>query len=119
MTRFLLTADWHQFIPKWDQLVAATIQERPHFFLIASDLLPKTTPAAQRQFFREMRRHLTRMKAEAGARVLLYLGNDDAHPLEPLLDELQAEGLCVNLNDRVHREAGFVFCGIGVEPSVS
>jgi len=43
MTRFLLTADLHQFIPKWEQLVAATIQERPHFVLIAGDLLPKTT----------------------------------------------------------------------------
>jgi len=112
MTRFLLTADLHQFIPKWEQLVEATLRERPDFVLIAGDLLPKTTHAAQREFFSEMRRHLTRMKDEAGARVLLYLGNDDAHPLESRLDELQAEGLCVNLNDRVHREAGFVFCGM-------
>lgn len=112
MTRFLLTADLHQFIPKWEQLVEATLRERPDFLLIAGDLLPKTTHAAQREFFPEMRRHLTRMKDEAGTRVLLYLGNDDGHPLEPLLDELQTDGLCVNLNDRVHREAGFVFCGM-------
>lgn len=112
MTRFLLTANLHQFIPKWEQLVAAAFRERPHFLLIAGDLLPKTTPAAQRQFFREMRRHLNLMKNETGTRVLPYLGNDDAHPFEPLLDELQSEGLCVNLNDRVHREAGFVFCGM-------
>lgn len=112
MTRFLLTADLHQFIPKWKQLVEAAVQERAHFILIAGDLLPKTTHAEQRRFFPEMRRHLTRMRDEAGARVLLYLGNDDAHPLESLLDELQAEELCVNLNDRVHREGGFVFCGM-------
>lgn len=112
MTRFLLTADLHQFIPKWEQLVAAALRERPHFLLIAGDLLPKTTHAAQRQFFREMRRHLNRMKEKAGALVLLYLGNDDAHPLESLLDALESEGLCVNLNDRVHREVGFTFCGM-------
>lgn len=52
------------------------------------------------------------MKDVVGTRVLLYLGNDDAHPLETLLDELRSEGLCGNLNDRVHREAGFVFCGM-------
>jgi Icc-related predicted phosphoesterase len=44
--------------------------------------------------------------------VLTYLGNDDAHVLEPLLDQVQAEGLCINLNGLVHREEGFVFCGM-------
>ena len=71
MTRFLLTADLHQFIPKWEQLVEATLRERPDFLLIAGDLLPKTTHAAQREFFPEMRRYLTRMKDEAGTRGLL------------------------------------------------
>jgi len=83
MTRFLLTADLHQFIPKWEQLVEATFQERPDFVLIAGELLPKTPKtayAAQREFFSEMRRHLIRMKNEAGSRVLLYLDNDDDHP---------------------------------------
>ena len=40
------------------------------------------------------------------------LRNDDFHPLEPLLDDLADSGLCVNLNEKVHREAGFVFCGM-------
>lgn len=40
------------------------------------------------------------------------LGNDDFHILEPLLDELEAGGLCLNLKERVHREEGLVFCGM-------
>jgi len=44
--------------------------------------------------------------------LLTYLGNDDAHVLEPLLDELEAEGLCINLNGRIHREDGLIFCGM-------
>lgn len=44
----------------------------------------------QAQFFPWLRECLTGMRDEAGARVLLYLSNDDAHYLEPLLDDLQA-----------------------------
>lgn len=42
----------------------------------------------------------------------MYLANDDGHFLEPDVDELAADGLCVNLNQRVHRENGLVFCGM-------
>ena len=49
---------------------------------------------------------------KAGATVLLMMGNDDFHPLEPMLDELATRGLCVNMNARVHREADFTFCGV-------
>jgi len=52
------------------------------------------------------------MKDAPPVTVLLLFGNDDHHILEPLLDALAAEGLCVNLNGRVHREAGLVFGGM-------
>jgi hypothetical protein len=32
--------------------------------------------------------------------------------LEPLLDQLEAEGLCVNLNGHIHREDVLVFWGM-------
>jgi Icc-related predicted phosphoesterase len=44
--------------------------------------------------------------------ILTSFGNDDFHPLEPLLDDLAAKGLCVNLNGEVHRDDGLVFCGM-------
>jgi len=81
--------------------------------LIAGDLLPKDGGhKAQRQFFRTLRRHLQRMKRVTSLNVYVYLGNDDYHILEPLLDGLEREGLCINLNGRVHREDGLVFCGM-------
>ena len=111
-TTFLLTADLHQYIPKWTQLMDAVQRDRPQFVLIAGDLLPKTGGfKGQRDFFPKLALHLQTMR-EAGATVLLMLGNDDLHPLEPMLDELAARGLCVNMNGRVHREGGFTFCGV-------
>jgi Icc-related predicted phosphoesterase len=44
--------------------------------------------------------------------ILTFFGNDDFHPLEPLLDDLAAKGLSVNLNGKVHREDRLVFCGM-------
>lgn len=61
MARFLLTADLHQFIPKWEQLVAATLQERPHFLLIAGDLLPKTTHIEANQPLFRLSGHATNL----------------------------------------------------------
>jgi Icc-related predicted phosphoesterase len=113
MTKLLLTTDLHQHIPKWPALVKAASQERPDFVLIAGDLLPKDDGfEGQRNFFTDLRRHFAAIKSDTGARVLTFLGNDDLHVLEPRLDELAAAGLCVNLNGRVHREAGLVFCGM-------
>jgi len=111
--KMILTSDLHQMIGKWDDLVNLVQLERPRFVLIAGDLLPKDGGHnAQKQFFRTLRRHLQRMKEATPLTVLLYLGNDDHHILEPLLDRLERQGLCVNLNGRVHREEGLVFCGM-------
>lgn len=111
-TAFLLTSDIHQHIPKWKQLVAVVQRDAPRFVLIAGDLLPKSGGfKGQRDFFPKLALHLGEMR-KAGASVLLMMGNDDFHPLEPLLEELAARGLCVNMNGRVHREAGFTFCGL-------
>jgi Icc-related predicted phosphoesterase len=109
----LLTSDLHQMIGKWDDLVRAVEIERPRFVLIAGDLLPKDGGhEAQREFFPKLRNHLQRMKEAASLTVFLYFGNDDHHVLEPRLDALVKEGLCVNLNGPVHREEGWVFCGM-------
>ena len=110
--KLILTSDLHQRIEKWPMLVAAVRAEKPRFVLIAGDLLPKTTFADQKAFFKELRRLFHEMKRSGPLTALTYLGNDDAHVLEPLLDELEHEGLCINLNGRVHREAGLVFCGM-------
>ncbi len=64
----------------------------------------------QRRFFPELRRLLTSLRDET--RVLLYLSNDDGHFLEPLVNELETAGLCVNMNQRVYRADGLVFCGM-------
>jgi Icc-related predicted phosphoesterase len=109
----ILTSDLHQRIGKWDDVVKLVELERPRFVLIAGDLLPKEGGhKAQKQFFRPLRRHLQRMKESTSLTVFLYLGNDDHHILEPLLDDLESQELCVNLNGRVHREEGLVFCGM-------
>jgi len=111
--KFLVTGDLHQWIEKWEELVKVVGKEKPRFVLIAGDLLPKTGGyTAQRDFFPELSRYCREMKRRDPVTVLTYLGNDDFHVLEPLLDQLEAEGLCVNLNGRIHREAGLIFCGM-------
>ena len=110
--KLLLTNDIHQFIAKWEQLSSIVEEEEPDFVLIAGDLFPKTGGfKGQRDFFPCFRRNLAKMR-DAESRVLLMMGNDDFLPLEPMVDELAAEGLCVNMNGRVHREKGLTFCGV-------
>ena len=111
--KLILTSDLHQRIEKWQDLVDAVRKEQPRFVLIAGDLLPKVASVnGQKKFFARMRGYFQAMRQAGPVTSLTYLGNDDAHILEPLLDELAAEGLCVNLNGRVHREEGLVFCGM-------
>src|SRR5438128_4201065 len=113
MMKMILTSDLHQMIGKWDDLVSLVQLERPRFVLIAGDLLPKDGgQEAQKGFFPKMSRHLRRMKEATSLTVFLYFGNDDHHILEPRLDTLESEGLCLNLNGRVHREEGLLFCGM-------
>jgi Icc-related predicted phosphoesterase len=111
--RLIVCSDLHQWIPKWEELVQAVRKEKPRFVLIAGDLLPKLGGhESQQNFFSKLRRFCQEMKRQSPVTVLTYLGNDDSHILEPLLDQLAAEGLCINLNGRVHREEGLVFCGM-------
>ena len=113
MDRLLIATDLHQHPAKWELLVEATLRERPDTVLIPGDILPKHGGFdGQRRFFPRLRRLLTVMRDQTGACVLLYLSNDDAHFLEPLVDDLESEKLCVNLNQRVHRQTGLVFCGM-------
>jgi hypothetical protein len=61
-------------------------------------LLPKDGGhKAQKEFFPKLKRHLQRMNEVASLNVYLYLGNDDHHILESLLDGLERKGLCFNL----------------------
>ncbi|MCI0541084.1 MAG: metallophosphoesterase [Verrucomicrobiales bacterium] len=110
--KLLLTSDLHQWIEKWVDLVELIEREQPRFVLIAGDLLPKEGHLKQKDFFSVLRRHLQRMRKVGPVTVLTYLGNDDHHILEPLLDALEKDGFCINLNGRVHREEGLVFCGM-------
>lgn len=112
-TRFIITSDLHQRIGKWRDLVRIVKQEQPRFVLIAGDLLPKDGGFdGQRKFFPLLADYLAAMRGSGETTILTFMGNDDFHPLESLLDDLAAKALCVNLNGRVHREAGFVFCGM-------
>jgi hypothetical protein len=52
-----------------------------------------------------MGRCLQAIKQAGPVTVLTFLGDDDAHTLEPRLGELAAKGLCVNLNGQYYREA--------------
>ena len=111
--KLILTSDLNQRIEKWGDLVSAVRADKPRFVLIAGNLLPKLDSFKGRKaFFAEMGQHFRAMKAAGPVTVLTYLGNDDAHVLEPQLAKLEAAGLCVNLNGRVHREEGLVFCGM-------
>jgi Icc-related predicted phosphoesterase len=111
--KILITSDLHQWIPKWKDLVKVAGREKPRFILIAGDLLPKTEDCAvQKKFFSEMGAYFREMKRGTPVTVLTYMGNDDFHILEPLLDKLEAKGLCINLNGRIHREEDLVFCGM-------
>ena len=88
--KILVTSDLHQWIPKWKDLVKVVSREKPRFILIAGDLLPKTDDCAvQKKFFSEMGTYFREMKRSASATVLTYMGNDDFHILEPLLDKLE------------------------------
>ena len=111
--KLLITSDLHQHSEKWNLLVKAAIREQPSAILIAGDLLPKQRGIpAQSRFFPELRSLLTVLRDQLGARVLLFLSNDDGHFLEPLVDNLEADGLCVNMNQRLYRDGGLVFCGM-------
>ncbi|MEK7675231.1 MAG: metallophosphoesterase [Verrucomicrobiota bacterium] len=112
-TKFIITADLHQSIGKWRDLVRVVEQDKPRFVLVAGDLLPKDGGFdGQRGFFRVLADYLGAMRGSGRTTILTFFGNDDFHPLEPLLDDLAAKGLCVNLNGKVHREDGKVFCGM-------
>jgi Icc-related predicted phosphoesterase len=113
MQHLLITTDLHQHPGKWDLLAKAAADSRPQFVLIAGDILPKDGGfSRQRQFFPYLHDVLTGIRDQTHARVLLYLSNDDAHFLESLVNDLEAGNLCVNMNQRVYREAGLVFCGM-------
>ena len=115
MTKIIATADLHQHPSKWELLVEAVVEQRPDVVLIAGDLLPKYGGfGMQREFFPELRGLLARVRDETSARVLLYLANDDAHYLEPLVDELEGDGLCINMAQRVYRADGLVYCGMNM-----
>ncbi len=110
MQRLLMTTDLHQSRGKWEALIESAERERPAFILVAGDILPKDGGISrQREFFPQLRKMLQAIQDRTAARVLLFLANDDGHFLEPLIDELAADGLCVNLNQRVHRESGLVW----------
>lgn len=112
-TKFIITADLHQSIGKWRELVRVVEQAKPRFVLVAGDILPKDGGFnGQRKFFPVLADYLGAMRGSGGTTILTFFGNDDFHPLEPLLDDLAAKGLCVNLNGEVHREDGLVFCGM-------
>jgi Icc-related predicted phosphoesterase len=108
----LITSDLHQHLPKWKELANVIASFQPQHVLVCGDLLPKDGLPEQRRFFKELSGCLVRMRESAGVKPLLFLGNDDFHVLEPLLDELESEQLCLNLNGKVHRQDGLVFCGM-------
>ena len=115
MTKLIATTDLHQHPAKWKLLVSAIIEQKPDVVLIAGDLLPKHDGfRKQREFFPELRELLTKVRDDVGAQVLLYLSNDDAHYLEPLVDDLESDGLCVNMAQRVYRADGLVYCGMNM-----
>jgi Icc-related predicted phosphoesterase len=112
-TRFLITNDLHQRISKWRDLVRIVAESSPRFVLVTGDILPKEGGfEAQRAFFPVLAGYLAAMRRSHETTIFTLFGNDDFHPLEPLLDDLASQGLCVNLNGKVHREDGFVFCGM-------
>jgi Icc-related predicted phosphoesterase len=112
-SRFIITADLHQNIAKWRDLVRVVEQTKPRFVLVAGDILPKDGGFnGQRKFFPVLADYLGAMRGSGDTTILTFFGNDDFHPLEPLLDDLATKGLCVNLNGKVHREDGLVFCGM-------
>jgi Icc-related predicted phosphoesterase len=109
----LITTDLHQHPAKWNLLAKAAAEERPQFVLITGDILPNGGGIArQGAFFPYLREVLIGIQNQSGACVLLYLANDDGHFLEPLVNDLEADSLCVNMNQRVYREGGLVFCGM-------
>jgi Icc-related predicted phosphoesterase len=111
--RLLITSDLHQHARKWDLLVKAAIREQPATVLIAGDLLPKHHGIpGQKRFFPDLRRLLTVLHDQLDVKVLLFLSNDDGHFLEPLVDDLETDRLCVNMNQRIFRDGRLVFCGM-------
>ncbi|MGA2862938.1 MAG: metallophosphoesterase [Verrucomicrobiota bacterium] len=111
--KFIITADLHQDIRKWRDLVRVVEREKPRFILVAGDILPKDGGFnGQRKFFPVLADYLAAMRGSGPTTILTFFGNDDFHPLEPLLDDLAVKGLCLNLNGKVHREDGLVFCGM-------
>ena len=117
-TRLLITNDLHQFPGKWQRLVEVCEFEQPDFVIVAGDLFEVdicgSVEASEREFVtNRLPGLLEEIKKQAPAcEIVLQMGNDDLHTLEPDLRALEAAGLCHCLNDDVREIRGQWFAGL-------
>lgn len=70
-TKFIITADLHQNIAKWRELVRVVEQAKPRFVLVAGDLLPKDGGFnGQRKFFPVLADYLGAMRGSGRTTML-------------------------------------------------
>lgn len=102
VTRCFFVSDLHGSEERYKSLFDALVRERPDALFLGGDLLPNirsrgpSAADAQCQFIDEFLRPrflaLRRTPPDAGARVFLILGNDDARSTEPLIRAAASEG---------------------------
>ena len=116
--RFLITSDLHQYPGKWARLAEVCAFEEPDFVVVAGDLFEighcGSVEASERDFVvNKLPGLLKEIRKKAPAcEILLQMGNDDIHTLEPELRSLEAAGLCHCLNDEVRKVKGQWFAGM-------
>jgi len=104
-------ADIHHSEEKWEQLVSAVREVKPAVVAVAGDLLPKSNGTlAQSGYLPHLKDCALAIK-DAGAELVLILGNDDNQLLIPEMEKGDEQGLWHYVADKVKEIQGYWFCG--------
>ena len=109
--KLIALADVHHSEEKWGQLVEAVRQLKPDIVTIAGDLIQKSNGIlAQLDYLPHVKECAWKIR-DAGAELVLILGNDDNQLLVPEFIRGEKEGLWYYVADRVRKVKGYEFCG--------
>jgi uncharacterized protein len=109
--KLITLADIHHSEKNWDRLVEAVLQHKPDFVAIAGDLMPKGSGILGQFEYLPHVKTCARIIKNAGAELVLILGNDDNQLLIPEFISGEREGLWHYVADRVLKIKGYEFCG--------
>lgn len=109
--KIIALADVHHSEEKWEQLVDAVRRHQPDIVAIAGDLMLKSNGTLAQLNYLPQVKECARKIRDAGAELVLILGNDDNQLLVPEFKRGEKEGLWYYVADRIRKVKGYEFCG--------